>query len=313
MEKISFLITYYNQEQYVKDSMESILALKKPIDYEILIGDDGSIDNTLKIVDGYREKLGDKLKIFQMPREQGIKYNPIHRASANRLNLVSKASGDYIMFLDGDDFYVDCDFLEKALDKFRSNVNLVGCAFNFKYIYYNGSVDFKQNLLSGFVDSDYYLKKSYTPAGAIVFKNIFNKERIKILEECRNFDDNLITIYMLQFGKFYYIDIPIYGYRQTDNSTWNSYSEAEQNLLNAMDYEIISRVAPKFEKLLFKRQYSAIRYIFKNRKYLKNKLTSKYDDLIANNLFVSNMINWNNLSILNKIKILFWFYYKKKV
>ena len=40
--KISFLVTYYQQAEYVRQSMESILALKKPEAWEILIGDDGS-------------------------------------------------------------------------------------------------------------------------------------------------------------------------------------------------------------------------------------------------------------------------------
>ena len=48
MSKISFLVTYYNQAQYVSQSLESILAIDFPDDclYEILVGDDGSNDGT---------------------------------------------------------------------------------------------------------------------------------------------------------------------------------------------------------------------------------------------------------------------------
>ena len=48
--KISFLVTYYNQKEYVKPSLDSILAIEKPCDWEIIIGDDGSTDGTIEII-----------------------------------------------------------------------------------------------------------------------------------------------------------------------------------------------------------------------------------------------------------------------
>ncbi len=51
--KISFLVTYYNQAQYVKDSLDSILAINKNYDWELLVGDDGSTDETVSIVNEY--------------------------------------------------------------------------------------------------------------------------------------------------------------------------------------------------------------------------------------------------------------------
>ena len=51
--KISFLVTYYNQKKYVKQSMDSILAIDKPCDWEILVGDDGSTDGTDEEVKKY--------------------------------------------------------------------------------------------------------------------------------------------------------------------------------------------------------------------------------------------------------------------
>ena len=46
--KVSFLVTYYNQQDYVEESMNSILNIKKEFDWEILVGDDGSTDGTLE-------------------------------------------------------------------------------------------------------------------------------------------------------------------------------------------------------------------------------------------------------------------------
>lgn len=45
--KISFLVTYYNQVDFVQQSLESILALDIPCEYEILVGDDGLTDGSI--------------------------------------------------------------------------------------------------------------------------------------------------------------------------------------------------------------------------------------------------------------------------
>src|SRR5574344_63234 len=119
--KIRFLVTYYNQEQYVRDSFESIFALDIPCDFEVLVGDDGSTDETLNQVEKFQEKYPNKIKVFQMPREQDKTYNPIHRVAANRLNLVKKASGNYLLFLDGDDFYCNKIFLLDAIEQLSKN------------------------------------------------------------------------------------------------------------------------------------------------------------------------------------------------
>lgn len=309
MVKISFLVTYYNQQQYVKDSLGSIFALDIPCDFEILVGDDGSDDNTLIEVAKYQEKFPDKISIYQMPRSLGKNYNIIHRASANRINLVKHATGDYVCFLDGDDFYVSKDYIKIALDNFAHYNNIIGAAFNFRYIFQDKERDFTNIPNNGILESKQYVLKYYTPSGAILFKNIFDSEKIKILEKCKNFDDNLITIYMSQFGNFYFNNKIIYGYRQLQNSTWNSYTNAEQNLLNALDFEIISKVAPNMKKFLFKRQYKSIKFLWKNRNRLEELLSKEKIDFyikgneICQESLIQDIINWKNLSTTQKIKL----------
>ena len=51
--KVSFLVTYYNQQDYVEESMNSILNIKKEFDWEILVGDDGSTDGTLEKIEEF--------------------------------------------------------------------------------------------------------------------------------------------------------------------------------------------------------------------------------------------------------------------
>ena len=114
--KVSVLITTYDLEDVIEQALKSVLGQECGFDYEVIVGDDGSTDDTLKIVKRYADKYPGKIRIFGMPREAGVKYNPVHRAAANRLNIFKEARGEYCCFLDGDDHYTDKGRLQKMAD-----------------------------------------------------------------------------------------------------------------------------------------------------------------------------------------------------
>lgn len=306
MEKISFCVTYYNQESFVEKSLSSIFSLDIPCDFEVIVGDDGSSDNTLSEVQKFIDRYPNKIKVFVQDRTETQK--TINRASLNRLNIAKQATGNYIIFLDGDDHYCDKDFIKRALTILNNDKDLIACGANFKYIYPDGREEiFPQNLKEGKIKStDYISKGYYTHSGAILFRNILTKEVISFLEKTNNFDDNAITIYMLQFGDFHYADTPFYGYYQGPNSLWSQCNNIEKDILNAMDYKLITMMAPKFKLEILKRQYGALKTLYKNKSIL-NKSASKYADICKNNkdTFLLNLFNWNKLSAMQRLKTIF--------
>lgn len=310
MKKLSVCITYYNQKKLVKRSIESALLLYKHTDLEILCGDDGSTDGTLDIIKQYAKKYPDAIKYFVIDRTETAK--SINRASANRLNLIKHATGEYIMFLDGDDYYCDKSFFKQALKIFNNNSNIECCAFNYKYLYSDGAETTNdQCMKSGLIKAkDYISGGMYTHSGACVFRNIIDKEKLDLLLQINNFDDNAITVYMLQFGDIYYFDKTIYVYRQTNDSLWNSVNSIEQDLINAFDYKLICDSAPSLKHEIAKRQYRAVKNIYKNKSKLYKQLSDKYEKYVSiakNNgdVFIYNLLKWNDLSLLQKIKTIF--------
>lgn len=312
--KISFCITYYNQEQYVKDSIKSILSLEIPIDFEVLIGDDGSSDGTLKKIEEFKPFFGNRMKIYVMPRDDSIKHDPIIRSSANRLNLLKRASGDFVMFLDGDDYYCCTKFLKQAIEILMTHSHFVAIGFSYKKVFSNREQFLKNKPQQGIVKIKDYIKRFYIPSGAFVFRNIFNKEKLEMIERDKIFDDNLITIYILQFGKMYFCDKVIYAYRQTEKSSWNSYDELERNIFNALDYEFISRVAPSLKKSVLVRNFGSIKFIFKNRNttalLLKNKKYETINNIlpIVKNSKIYKIIYYKNLSLFDRVCMVIWFF-----
>ena len=102
MPKVSIIVPVYNVEKYLTKCLDSLVNQTFE-DLEILAVDDGSTDNSKKIIDLFAEKYPDK--ILQFKKQNG------GQGSARNLGL-QYAKGDYISFVDSDD-WLDIDAIEK--------------------------------------------------------------------------------------------------------------------------------------------------------------------------------------------------------
>lgn len=109
--KISVLITAYNVENYIEDSLLSVFA-QSYTDYELVIVNDGSTDDTMDIISNIikSENFKHKPKIYSFENNKGI---PIRANEA-----LSHASGEYVAIQDGDDLSIPYRFEKqvKVLD-----------------------------------------------------------------------------------------------------------------------------------------------------------------------------------------------------
>lgn len=107
--KISVIIPVYNAEKYVTQAVESALQFEEV--HEIILVEDQSPDNALKVCQHLAEK-HNRVKLFQHPDKGN------HGAGPTRNLGLEKASGDFIAFLDADDYYLPNRFdAEKELFK----------------------------------------------------------------------------------------------------------------------------------------------------------------------------------------------------
>jgi len=239
--KISFLVTYYNQEQYVRKSLDSILAIEKPDEWEILVGDDGSSDQTVEIVREYIKEYPQHIKLYVMPRDPNEKYDSVRRASANRLNLLEKMTGDIFCTLDGDDYFCDTNFICEAENIFIDNIDITIVAFGYRYVL-NDQLGKEFILPAGVtnrrVDKNLFLRKFYLHAGGCVHRKCFDNKRIEYIKQLGYFDDNNIVINSLNYGEMFAVNRPIYAYRQTGQSVYTSMNELEQAVLNVQGMDV---------------------------------------------------------------------------
>lgn len=281
--KISFLVTYYNQAQYVEQSLNSILEINKPCDWEILVGDDGSSDNTVDIVKKYIEKHPDNIRLHVMPREAGKKYAPIKRASENRINLLEHAKGDIFCTLDGDDRYIDKDFVVQAVELFEKNSNI--SVVSFAYADYVNEVPRKTHRLperAGYapVDKQAYMRSYYIHAGACVHRLICAS--IPQIKSIGYYDDNDIVLNSLKYGEMYYIDKTIYAYRQTGDGIFTSMSYVEQAMLNALGCDVdIKLLGSGYRDTMLQRYAHSLMTAYMYKNSVKTVLGDKYERYIG--------------------------------
>ena len=150
--KFSVIIPLYNKAPYVRKALETVCA-QTYREYEIIVINDGSTDNSAIIAEDYLNGVeGISYKILSQPNA-GV--------SAARNNGVAQASGDYIAFLDADDWW-EPTYLERMAQLIEDypEAGLYAC----NYIYYKpGKTHVALNIPTGYIN----YPKAYYESGAM--------------------------------------------------------------------------------------------------------------------------------------------------
>lgn len=286
--KVSIIIPVYNTEKFLIECLESLvnqtLASK-----EIIIVDDGSTDNSYKILKEYSERYK-FVKVFK--KENG------GQSSARNLGL-SKASGEYIMFVDSDDF-IELDTLESMTliaDKYRSDIvrgKYIYCNENGeseKYDkpedlhYYNHPLKGKRYLVEAIRSNRYDI----APVVNCIRKSYLDQINLQFIEgffyEDQEYTLKLLTLgdpIVVQTNKYFY------HYRINSQSTTKTHSlKKAKDILNVIGEMIVYIDKSDFPKEIEKYAYMTVSYAFshmaiislgleKRNQKLFNKMISKH-------------------------------------
>lgn len=222
--RFSIIVPIYNVEKYISQCVESLVKQCCSDKFEILLINDGSTDNSKKICDKLSEKYDN---VFVFLKENG-------GLSDARNYGILKARGEYLIFVDGDDWINHDNLLLKAscLIKEKSFDYIIfgACKYvedNKKYIYENQvdltkiTSNYDENLLY-FIESQTYSMSACTKImkkDFIIENNLFFKKGIYS-------EDLEWYLRVVQYAKSVYaIPGDYYVYRQRNNSITTSISE----------------------------------------------------------------------------------------
>lgn len=219
LSKVSFVIPVYNCEKYLSKCVEGIKNISA-VDYEVILVDDGSKDQSGLICD--RLSSGDT-RIFCIHQEnQGV-------SSARNAGLKA-ATGDYICFIDSDD-EIESENLNRLFEKLEktSDIDMVIFGLSFDY-YFNKRLYYRYELeppLKGVIDDTVWLERLYDLYATNALNPIWNKvfrrdllteHKLYFREDMFLYEDLEYSIRCMEYcGKILFEPEIIYHYRQSED------------------------------------------------------------------------------------------------
>lgn len=202
--KVSVIVPVYNVEKYLRKCLDSLVN-QSFHDFEVIIINDGSLDNSQKIIDEYVKKY-DFIKGYKKKngglssaRNYGLKY----------------AKGDYVLFVDSDD-YIEDDMLKLLYDSTKKNKSDIVVS-EFNYVYLDGKKVRSYSNLD--YTSDNAKKYLLTPPMApirLMKRELFDK--IKFKENLFYEDLELCPKLLLYTKKISYVNEGLYNYLMRGSS-----------------------------------------------------------------------------------------------
>lgn len=250
--KVSVIVPVYNVEKFIDKCLNSLVnqTLKE---IEIIVVNDGSPDNSQKIIDKYVKKYPDKIKSY-------IKENG-GQGSARNYGL-KKATGEYIGYVDSDDF-VEKDMYKKLYNKAKeNNYDIVVCGnYNVSEDYQNKNIDAFINNYNTDLENIFFGKMAVW--NKIYKRDILIKNKLEFKEKVW-YEDLAFTLKaIMNSNTFAFIDEPLYDYLIREGSTMNN-SNVQRNLeiLDAFN-DILSYIQHnKKEEYFSKIEFLAIDHIY---------------------------------------------------
>ena len=241
MIKVSIIMAAYNTEKYISTAIDSILA-QTFNEWELIICDDCSTDNTVKIIEEYCKK-DNRIRLIKRSCNSGGTRIP------NRESAMA-ATASLIMTFDADDF-LDCDYIEKLyLRKKQTGANVVLSRLSFcnekgektQKIIPNEDFDYSQ-IISGKEAAKLTLGEiQISISGLLIDKDIFIKNTTTFdrdIEECK-YDEIDKRRLILQNEKVAFTNTKYY-YRQQPSSLMHNKGVKRYDFLKSI--ELIYRLA----------------------------------------------------------------------
>nr|WP_295761705.1 glycosyltransferase family 2 protein [uncultured Intestinibacter sp.] len=214
--KVSVIVPIYNSEKYLERCIKSIIN-QSLRDIEIILINDGSKDNSLNICKNFHNK-DSRIKIIDKENE-GV--------GSARNDGIKIAKGEWISFIDSDDF-VESDFLECLYNEAISkNVEICGCLYDeYKDEKFINVPNFKNLNINGLSTGKEFLNFFYNPSNSyesvccvVVWNKIYKTAFIKeiLFTNVKSAEDDEFSFKAVQKSKIIYVVDKVLYHYFTDN------------------------------------------------------------------------------------------------
>ena len=294
MSKLSIIVPVYNVEKYIKRCLESILNEK--VDKEIIVVNDGSPDNSEAIINNLQKKHKEIILINQ--KNQGL--------GAARNTGIKHATGDYICFIDSDD-WINKGTLEKALKLMKKN-KLDILYWKINWIFEDGTKKEQQihSTVYKKLDKIGYLLSDPSACNKLFKTKIFKENNLEFPINCLYEDLAFIPGLVKYVNKIEFTNEISYNYLQRTNSIMNQkkYNPKIMDLITAYNH-LYDMLYPEYKQEL---EYLAINQLIYIRTFELLKYNKKEEIIKCVNEVKNKFPNWKNNGYFKKRNIMIKIY-----
>lgn len=158
--KVSVSVVTYQHATTARQAIDSVLLQETDFDFEVVIGDDASTDGTREILESYHDYAPASVKTLLRRDNAG------DAGLTNVMATIDAAEGEYIAFLDGDDYWTDAAKLQKQADFLDAHPECTVCAHRVEHLHDNGRSALSPNAPQGSGSYD---------VGALILRNFAPK------------------------------------------------------------------------------------------------------------------------------------------
>ncbi len=298
--KVSVTIITYNQERFIRQTLESVLMQEVDFEFEIVIGDDCSTDNTRKILLEYQGRHPGKIRLLPTENNQGL--------VRNFMRTYKACNGEYVATLDGDDYWTSSRKLQKQVDFLDNHRDFALCFHPVTMEFEDGS---KPDRIFPEIRAETYslenlLQSNFIPTCSVMFRNgVFGN--IPVWYQSFKFmEDWPLYVLIAQHGRIGLMNEVMGVYRFHSKSTWSTLDEIsrcqeEVKFFNCMRQHFGSRYKNIIGAMLDKRYFKLA--LLHEDNYERDIAKVYIVKSIFTNPFISHIESFH------KIKVMFRLYF----
>ena len=208
---VSIICHSYNHEKFIEDALKGFLCQITDFPYEIIIRDDFSVDDTVKIIEQYVARYPRLIKpIYETS-------NTYSKGISPQKTTFPRALGEYIAFCEGDDYWLGSNKLQKQIDAMKFD-SKIAVSYHSSVVINNGYVCLGYKDRARDLDPDELVRKPYGICNASkVYRNIPEFKDGSFPK-----GDSTLCVFVAKYGGCKYIpDCGPAVYRQHAGGVWS--------------------------------------------------------------------------------------------
>lgn len=222
--KVSICMITYNHQDYIEQAINGVLMQKTNFEFELIISNDNSTDNSDLVIKNHLNNHEHKDKVKYINNKENMGMMP------NFINTLEKCTGQYIAICEGDDYWTDELKLQKQADFLDQNKDFSICFHKMRvkdkegikddFIIYNNQITSIHDLAKG----------NYIHTCSVMYRNnLF--EKFPEYFYISPVGDYFLHLLNSQYGKIYCFDEKMAVYRIHDTSYWSSKKQQERETI----------------------------------------------------------------------------------